>query len=276
MKNFENKIALVTGAASGIGKALAIELAGQGTHVVLADVNEPGMEDTCGTIEGIGRKALAIRTDVSKAEEVKNLCERATHEMGEIDILANVAGIGIFADIKDMDLEGWKRILGVNLYGPLHTITFLLDRMIRRRSGHIANVASGTGLIAVPGMGAYSVTKFGLVGLSEILRAEVSMHGIGVTAICPGPVRTNIFNTTQYINYDIARPLDSVLKYTAWSPERMARAIVKGIRKNRPLLALGAVTGYGYYLKRIFPSLAYLQQKAMAGTLARYKAGAFR
>ncbi len=271
MKDLKDKVALVTGAASGIGKALATELAGNGAHVVLADVNESGMEDTCGEIEGIGGKALAIRTDVSNAGEVKSLCDRAAREMGEIDLLANVAGIGIFADIKDMDLEDWNKILGVNLYGPLHTITFLLDRMIQRKSGHIVNVASGAGLLAVPGMGAYSVTKFGLVGLTEILRAEVSMYGIGVTAVCPGPVQTNIFNATNYKNYDVARPLDLILKYTAWTPERMARAIVKGIRKNRPMLALGTVTGSGYYLKRFFPSLAYLQQKIMAKGLSRYK-----
>lgn len=271
MRNFANKVALVTGAASGIGQALAIELARQGAHVVLVDVDENGLEDTRREVEAKARKALVIPTDVSNAREVKVLCERAVAEMGQVDILANVAGIAIFADIREMKLEDWNRILGINLYGPIHTISFLLDHMIQRGSGHILNVASGAGLVAQPGMGGYSTSKFGLVGLTEILRAEVSRHGVGVTAVCPGAVKTNIFNAAAYINYDVSGPLDAILKYMAWPPERAARAIVRAVRKNRPLVTLSLTIHMQYGLKRLFPSLVYASQKALANSLVPYR-----
>ena len=188
MKDFKDKVALVTGAASGIGRAVAISLAREGAHVVLADVNEAGLNEVRGIAEGMRIKALAVRTDVSNAEEVKALCETAVGEMGGVDILVNVAGIGIVAEISEMELEDWHRILGVNLYGTIHTINFLLHQMIERRSGHIVNVASGCGLVALPALGGYNTSKFGLVGLTETLRAEVARFGIGVTAVCPGAV----------------------------------------------------------------------------------------
>ena len=271
MKDFSDKVALVTGAASGIGQALAIELAREGTHLVLADVDETGLDDTRREIEAINRKALAVRADVSRVEEVEALCARAIQEMGKIDILANVAGIVIFADIREMELGDWSRILGVNLYGSIHTIRFLLDPMIQRRSGHIVNVASSAGLVAQPGMGGYSVSKFGLVGLTETLRAEVSRYGIGVTAVCPGAVKTNIFAAAEYRNYDVRGPLSFILKHLAWPPERVARAVVRAIKKNRPMLALSAANWWGYALKRSCPSLVYSAQKAMADALVEYR-----
>ncbi|OGP57016.1 MAG: hypothetical protein A2V67_00475 [Deltaproteobacteria bacterium RBG_13_61_14] len=270
MKDFKDKVALVTGAASGIGRALALNLAREGAHLVLTDVNAAGLQEVQEIIAGMNRRALLVKTDVSKPEEVRSLCQRAIQEMGGVDILCNVAGIGICAEIKDMDLNLWDRILGVNLYGPIYTIHFLLNHMIARRSGHIVNVASGDGLIALPTLGAYSATKFALVGLTETLRAETARFGIGVTAVCPGPVDTNIFNVAVYKNYDPQAPLNFILKHFSWTPERVARAIVKGIKRNRPLLDLSAMTWLGYRIKRFSPGLIYYAQRRIIDVMSRY------
>ncbi len=274
MKDLKNKTALVTGAASGIGRALAINLAREGAHIILLDVNEAGLAEVQGIIEGMNVKALVGCIDVSNAEEVKALCEKALNDMGKVDILVNVAGIGIASDISDLELEDWNRILGVNLFGPIHTINYLLNHMIERGSGHIVNVASGCGLVALPTLGGYNTSKFGLVGLTETLRAEVARFGIGATVICPGAVKTNIFNAAKYKNYDISgmRSLvDSVVDRFGWTPERVARAIIKSIRKNRPILALSPMTWMGYYIKRLWPSFIYLSQRWMSGYMSRYK-----
>jgi len=272
MKDLKDKVALVTGAASGIGQALAIGLAQEGAQVVLADVNEEGMEDTRQEIEKLGGKALAVRADVADAQDVKALCDKAVNEMGGVDILANVAGIGISADISDMEIEDWNRILGINLFGPIHTINCLLNQMVERGSGHIVNVASGCGLVALPTLGGYNTSKFGLVGLSETLRAETARHGIGVTVVCPGAVKTNIFNAAKFKNYDVRGLVDVVVERFGWTPERVARLTIKGMKRNRALLALSPMTWMAYYTKRIFPPLMYWIQKIMVRYLTRYKA----
>ncbi len=271
MKDLNNKVALVTGAASGIGRAVSVELAMEGAHLVLVDVNERGLEEVQRIIDTMKRKTLTIRADVSDAEEVKALCGKVVAEMDGIDILVNVAGIGIVAEIKDMALEDWDRIIGVNLYGPIHTINGLINQMVARGSGHIVNVASGCGLVALPILGGYNTSKFGLVGFTETLRAEVARFGIGVTAVCPGAVKTNIFKSTDYREYELDGPLDFVIKYFGWKPERIARAILKGIKRNRPMLALTPMTWFGYNIKRMIPGLIYWFQKLVAGYLNRYK-----
>jgi len=270
MKDLNNKVALVTGAASGIGRALAIGLAREGMDVVVVDVKEDWLNETRETIAGMNCKVMASVTDVSDADAVKDMCERAIEEMGRVDLLANVAGIGIMADIKDMSIEDWDRILGVNLRGPINTITFLINHMVDRGSGHVVNVASGAGLMSVPTLGGYNTSKFGLVGLTETLRAEVAGSGVGVTAVCPGAVKTNIFKDTVYKNYDAQTTLYLILTVFGWTPERMARSIILGVKKNKPMLDLTLMTWAGYRTKRISPWLMYQLQRGMAAYLNKY------
>ncbi len=271
MKDLQDKVALVTGAASGIGRALAQALADEGMHVVIIDVNEAGLEQTRELIAGGDRNVLAAVVDVSDSDAVAALCERAIDELGGVDVLANVAGIGIMADIKDMEIKDWDRILGVNLRGPINTITFLINHMVERGSGQVVNVASGCGLAALPSLGGYNTSKFGVVGLTETLRAEVAGLGVGVTAVCPGAVKTNIFKDTEYKDYDAQSSLDWVLDNFGWTPERIARAIVRGIKKNKPMLDLTLMTWMGYRTKRLSPGAIYLMQRLMVRYLASLK-----
>ncbi|MEW6440533.1 MAG: SDR family NAD(P)-dependent oxidoreductase [bacterium] len=253
MKDLKGSVAVVTGAASGIGKATAEALAREGADLVITDVNEAGLQETGERIRTLGRKVLAERSDVARREEVESLSKRVFEEVGHVDILMNNAGVGLAAEIKDMELSDWEWILGINLWGAIHTLHYFLPHMVDRRSGHIVNVASGAGLVGLPVSGAYSVTKFGLVGLSEVLRTELERFHIGVTAVCPGVVKTNIFNATRTRKF---RPeVTQLPDYVGTTPERAAQHIVRAIRKNQAVLVLTPFAKVSYALKRISPAL---------------------
>jgi len=253
MKDLAGKVAVVTGAASGIGRATALAFAAGGSDVLVSDINEVGLGDVEASIRNLGRKVAAVRTDVSKAGDVEAMIQKALSEFGRIDILMNNAGIGLTGEMRFLSLEDWQRIVGINLWGPIYGIHFALPHMIRQRSGHIVNVASSAGLIASPGMSAYSTTKFGIVGLSEVLRTELARFGIGVTVVCPGFVRTNIFQTTVIRG---AKDPEEARKLPSWlgiPPEACARDIVGAVRKNRFLIIPGPEMKVVYAFKRFAP-----------------------
>ena len=154
MKNMANKVALVTGAASGIGQAISIKLAEEGAKVVITDVNEEGLNTTAEQIRSLQQEALPIKADISKRQAVESLCKKALKEFGHIDILINNAGVALYAEIKDTDLKDWEWIMGINLWGQIYTIHYLLPQMIEQRSGHIVNLASWMGLVSAPANGA--------------------------------------------------------------------------------------------------------------------------
>ncbi|MEW6443911.1 MAG: SDR family oxidoreductase [bacterium] len=255
MKEIRDKIVVITGAGSGIGRATAIQFAGQGADLVVSDVNETGLADTVAAIESQGRKALALRTDVSKRAEVAAMVEKAVATYGRIDIFMNNAGIGITGEMRHLTLEDWERIVSINLWGVIYGIHFALPHLIRERSGYIVNVASSAGLIASPGMSAYTTTKFGVVGLSEVLRNELAPYGIGVTVVCPGFVRTNIFSTAEVRGIKDPEEARKVPPWLGISAEACARDIVKAVRKNKFLIIPGPEMKVVYGFKRFVPPL---------------------
>ena len=196
MKNLQGKNILITGAASGIGQALALEFTAAGSNIIIADINEDGMKQTASQIEAKGGKVVIFRTDISKPEEIESLASRAIKEAGQVDVLVNNAGIGFVSETQNVTPEEWRKILAINLHGPIFLCHYLLPHMIARGSGHIVNIASMAGLIGVPGFVPYCTTKFGLVGYSEALRAEIAHYGITVTAVCPGIIATPIIHTS--------------------------------------------------------------------------------
>lgn len=198
MKDLRDQVAIVTGAASGIGKATSFELARKGAHLVLADINEKGLTETAREIERMGRKALPIQTDVSKKEDLDNLARRAVTEMGQVDILYNNAGVGAGGAMLDMPLADWEWQVDINYWGPVRLTHNLLPHFVERRRGHIVTTASMAGIIGVAGLAAYSSTKFAMVGFSEALRAEVADYGVDVSVVCPGYVKTNIVKVARY------------------------------------------------------------------------------
>ncbi len=256
MNDLKNKIAVVTGAASGIGQATAIEFAAKGADLVVSDLNEAGLAETVSGVEAKGRSAMALRVDVSSPEQIEEMIRKTIEAFGRIDVLMNNAGVGLTGEMRYLSLKDWEWIVGINLWGPIYGIHFALPHMLDRKSGHIVNISSSAGLIGSAGMSAYSTTKFGLVGLSEVLRNELARFGIGVTVVCPGVVRTPIFHTTETRGMkDEAPKGEDLPSWLGITKEACALDIVKAVQRNKPLIIPGPEMKVVYTCKRFAPFL---------------------
>jgi len=197
MQTTQGSTAVVTGAASGIGLALARRAAADGMRVVLADVDERGLEEAAAAMDG-APDVEVVRCDVSRAEEVEVLAERAYDRFGSVELLCNNAGVGGGGQVADLDRKDWEWVLGVNLWGVIHGVTSFLPRMLRSGTpAHVVNTASMAGFFATAGMAPYAVSKFGVVALSESMRAELAGSPVGVSVLCPGWVSTRIHESDR-------------------------------------------------------------------------------
>ncbi|MEX2245097.1 MAG: SDR family NAD(P)-dependent oxidoreductase [Dehalococcoidia bacterium] len=200
MREFKDKVAVVTGAASGIGRGLADRFAAEGMRVVLADIEQPALEQAEREIAGAGATVLAVRTDVSKPGDVAALAEKTLERFGAAHILCNNAGVGDSAALSwDAPLEEWQWVLGVNLWGVIYGVRAFVPIMLRQGGeAHIVNTSSVAGLIAAAGGPSYTVSKFGVVGYSEALYHELSFASsgkIGVSVLCPALTNTRILES---------------------------------------------------------------------------------
>ena len=200
MKEFQGKVAVVTGAASGIGRALAERCAKEEMKVVLADIEEQALMQASRDLAALGGQVLAVPTDVSQAGEVETLARKAFETYSAVHLLFNNAGVGAGKSAWESSLASWEWVLGVNLWGVIHGIHFFVPRMLEQRSeGHIVNTASMAGLTYGPGQSIYKVSKHGVVSLSETLYYELALRGasLKVSVLCPGLVSTNILDAQR-------------------------------------------------------------------------------
>jgi NAD(P)-dependent dehydrogenase (short-subunit alcohol dehydrogenase family) len=264
--------ALITGAASGIGRATAIKMGGLGARLFLTDINAGGLEETRRAIEESGGEVcLAKALDVSDYAAVKALADDIHAESGPLDILANVAGVALFSQVEDMTHDQWERIVNVNLWGPYHGIECFVPEMVRAgRGGHVLSVSSTAGIIGLPWHVAYAGTKHALVGSSEVLRFDLRKHDIGVSVILPGAVNTGLVQTTV-INADeeACRKSRDLFSRHAIPPERVAGLIVDAIEKNRFMVITSADIKLLYFLKQTFPPMYRLVMRFMAWAMDR-------
>lgn len=260
MRDLKDRIAMVTGAASGIGRATALALAEEGCHLVLCDVQEDPLAEVADLVRQVGREVLFRRCDVSVDKEMGRLAVEAFDRFGKVDIAMSNAGVAIAGPSHLLEARHWRKVLGVNLWGAIHTLIHFVRPMAERREGHWVVTASGMGLVAAPYVATYATSKFALVGLTECVRAELAQHNVGVTTLCPAVVKTPIFQDMELIGFQ-----DRVrwfLHYTGgMTPERFARKVVKGIRTNRGLMRFSALTHVTHGLKRASP---YLYEKSLA------------
>jgi NADP-dependent 3-hydroxy acid dehydrogenase YdfG len=268
--NLQDKNALVTGAAGGIGQAVAVELARHGAQLSLVDINESGLEETLEQVEALGRRCLTIRADVADKGQVQHAAEAAIKEYGHLDLLVNNAGVTLIGEVGDYTIEDWEWIVGINLWGTIYGLHYVLPHMIERKSGHIVNVASAAGLIAMPANAAYCATKFGIVGLSEVLRAELARHNIGVTVICPAGIVTEFEKNARVKGWSKFKPGNFVKSYGR-TPEGVAKKIVSAIEKDKFLVIIGAEARLLYAIKRFFPRLYYRIGVIMARRLEHFR-----
>lgn len=263
---------LVTGAASGIGRALSIRMAEAGARLFLTDINASGLEQTCRMVKDRGAEVLISRQlDVGDFSGMKDLADTIHANHGPLDILLNVAGIAIFSQIEDMLHDDWERIMRINLWGPVHGIECFVPEMIRaKRPGHIVTVASTAGIIALPWQAAYSGTKHALVGISESLRCDLKKHGIGVTVVCPGAVNTGLVRTAEVqADRETVERFRRLFIKIAVQPEKVADLTMEAIRKNRFLVLTSTDIRALYILKRWLPPAYRLIMQLMTGIMDR-------
>ena len=202
MKDVKDKVAVVTGAASGIGRGMAESFAAAGMKVVLSDLQEEQLAVTTQTLKESGADVHAVATDVSKEDQVRALADAAVERYGAVHVLCNNAGVGVSAKTTwDATLDDWNWILGVNLMGVIYGVRTFVPLMLEQGAGgHVVNTASMAGLTTGPGDALYGVTKFGVVALSEHLFRELRLAGgaVSVSVLCPGFVSTNILENSQF------------------------------------------------------------------------------
>jgi short-subunit dehydrogenase len=217
--------------------------------IALADVDEAGMQPVAAEIAALGRRAVCIATDVRKAEAVQNLLDRTLAELGSCALLFNNAGVFHASPLIDTSAAQFQRMIDINLGGVIHGSRIFGNHFVRQREGHIVNTASAAGIFPVPGMSAYSLTKYGVVAFSLQLRWELSPHGVHVTVLCPGTVKTNIvFREGVGFRPDEARKLIE----KAPGPEALARKALRAVRKNRPTVYYSA-DAYILRIMRLLP-----------------------
>lgn len=246
-------VAIVTGGASGIGRALCQELATRGAHAVVADINLAGAREVAAAIAAGGARASAAPLDVADASGVSRLIEETIAAHGRLDYMFNNAGVGVGGEVRDLTLEHWRRAIETNLWGVIHGTYAAYPAMLRQGFGHIVNIASLAGLIGAPGLAPYAVTKSGVVALSLALRAEARDLGVRVSVACPGFVDTAIFEHAIGVQVDRDEFLAG-LPFGLVSAGEAARRILRGVAHNRSLIVFPTYARCLWWLTRLHPS----------------------
>jgi NAD(P)-dependent dehydrogenase (short-subunit alcohol dehydrogenase family) len=254
---FEGKRCFVTGAASGIGRATALRLAAQGAELYLTDRDSAGLALTVADARALGAQVPEHRAlDVSDYHEVAAFATDIHANHPSMDVVLNIAGVSAWGTVDRLTHDQWSRMVSINLMGPIHVIEAFLPPMVAAgRGGRLVNVSSAAGLVALPWHAAYSASKFGLRGLSEVLRFDLARHSIGVSVVVPGAVKTPLVNTVEIAGVDredpkVARWVDRFSGH-AVSPERAAEKILAGVAKNRYLIYTSADIRALYAFKRL-------------------------
>jgi short-subunit dehydrogenase len=253
MREIRGKKVLITGAASGIGRAIALRLADEGATLFLVDIDEKGLADTAVAAREYGVEVVTRRCNVAEPREVSAAVSEAISRWEGVDILVNNAGITYYGKVERMAADHWDRLMRVNLLSHIQFTRELLPSLLARPEAHVLNVCSVLGLVGMPKVTAYCASKFGMVGFSEALRNELGRQGLGVTALCPGFVRTNLFTNAPLQAEVEEHKLPP--KAITTTPERVANAAVKAIYRNRRLVVMEPFARLMYATKRFAPWL---------------------
>ena len=258
MKDLRGKRCLITGAASGIGRATALAAAAEGAELYLTDIQAEALEEVAAEI---GRRGGAVAytraADVADHDAIVAMANEIHAEHGSMDVVMNIAGISTWGKIEQLEHEHWRRTIEINLMGPIGVLESFVPPMIDAgRGGHIVNVSSVAGLFGLPWHAPYSASKFGLRGVSEVLRFDLRKHGIGVSLVCPGAVKTPLVESVEIVGVDRENPrirkLTALFEKRAVSPERVAERIVAAIERNRYMVFTSADGRVLHWIQRKF------------------------
>lgn len=257
-----NRLVVVTGAGSGIGRETALAFAGQGAELVIADVNLDTANETVGLIEMGGGTAHAYSLDVSDETAVQAFADTVCEKHGVPDVLINNAGIGQAARFFDTPSADFKRVLDINLGGVVNGCRAFGPRMAARKSGHIVNISSAAAYTPIPEMSAYATSKAAVFMFSDVLRAELARDKVKVSTICPGIVNTNIIKTTTFSGLsaeDEAKKQQrgaSMYAKRGYGPEKVAREIVTAVAKGKSVVPVTPEAHLQYHFGRLAPALS--------------------
>ncbi len=263
IRTFNGATAIVTGAASGIGKGLIEELAKRGCEVVLADLQIELAEEIASEINAAGGKATAVELNVTNFSDTEQLVMKTVKRTGRLDYMFNNAGIVISGNISHYGIEDWNQTFNVNLHGVVNGVQAAYQVMIDQGFGHIVNTSSMAGLTPSPGNVAYATTKHAIVGLSESLRAEAAILGVRVSVLCPSFVRTPILDAGGKFGKSVMsltqeqeqRLLESYEKFKPMAPDIFAKKALNLIAKNKAIIVLPAYWKILWLFSRLFPTL---------------------
>lgn len=271
MDSIAGKTVIVTGGASGIGRALCEVLGMRGAILTVADIDQGGLSETVSELTRRGCDARGALLDVTDHAAVKRLVDATVAEHGRLDYIFNNAGIGVLGEAQDFSYDDWHRVIDVNLYGAVHGVMAAYPVMVRQGGGHIVNTSSLAGLFPSTGEISYTASKYGIVGLSNVLRVEGKKYGVKVSVVCPGFIETAIYGNAKLlrVNRDrLMRPVPPMMP-----AERCARVILRGVEKNQAIITVTALARAAWLLQRLSPGLLRLFARGLIWHVRSCKTG---
>jgi NAD(P)-dependent dehydrogenase (short-subunit alcohol dehydrogenase family) len=239
------KTAVVTGAGSGIGRALALDLANRGARLAISDINLANVEETAKLCEKAGATAHAYELDVANRDAVLAHATEVVGEFGAVNLVVNNAGVGLMANVLDMSWEDLDWLMGVNFWGVIHGTKAFLPHLIASGNGHLVNISSVFGFVGVPSQSAYNAAKFGVRGFTEALRQEmlIAGHPVGVSCVHPGGIKTNIARDARSALPETEEEREEqaarFARTARTTPEQAARTILRGVDRKKPRILIG-------------------------------------
>jgi NAD(P)-dependent dehydrogenase (short-subunit alcohol dehydrogenase family) len=248
-----NKV-VITGAASGIGRALATGLAKEGCDILLADINEDGLRRTLELVKQAGGSGEVFLCDVSRFEDVMKMADHCFDTWGKVDILVNNAGVASVGFMGDIPIKDWEWIISINFWGVVYGCHAFVPRMKKQGSGHIVNVASIAGILSSAEMAPYNATKAAVISLTETLKSELAPHDIGVTVLCPTFIKTNLMEKMRFTDEFQRQCSVAGMENARWTPEMIANLAIDAVKKDRMYVVPQAAAKMFWISKRISPA----------------------
>lgn len=262
MSDVSDKTALITGAASGIGREIALQMGAAGAHVYVTDVTD-GIEAVANEVMQSGGSAVALPLDVSSRDQVAAAIDRVVADHGRLDYIFNNAGVAIFGEFESVSLDDWDKIIDVNLKGVAYGSKLAYDQMVKQRGGHIINTASVAGLVPVPLQAHYVATKHAIVGMDKTLRIESARHNIHVTTFCPAFIATGMFDTAELHGNLEGTDTRKMVPVKPLGADKAVERLLEGVAKHKPLVITPFYGRLGWWMERYLPPIANLQHKLL-------------
>jgi short-subunit dehydrogenase len=254
MRQLAGRVAVVTGAASGIGRSLGLALAAKGCDLALVDLDVEGLEQSAREILALGAKASIHRVDVADRDAMQRLPEEVVREHGRAHILVNNAGVSVSGLFEEQSLDDFEWLIGVNFWGVVYGCRFFLPLLKEVQEAHVVNISSLFGIVGIPTQSSYNASKFAVRGFSEALHTELAGTSVGVSVVHPGGVNTNIVRSSRLSDESERAELISSFERLGMPPDRAAAKIVRGIEANRLRIRIGRETYVLDWAKRAFPT----------------------